>query len=288
MERVYPFGLLGDNCLCDNGVCCSQLSILHDNSMKLIQCNKNERTITVSEKRLHNEEWNEMYQNHLPIIVNMRINEENYRWEGDSLDDKPFGYGCIYNPRNQLVYKGFMFEGKKVCFGTDFYGESGTVKYEGGFYDNLRHGQGRYYNNENQLVYEGEWFMSHPETVLIVDNQFTEDNFQNNIEVLIIGADCQSNITYFHLVNNNHIKRLGIRKNFMNVRCDSFVISNCGELEEVRIGEHCFCNPTMNSNSNLSISDCNHLKTVVFGKESFQNLFYFSLQSIVYYMYIQF
>ena len=130
--------------------------------------------------------------------------------------------------------------------------------------------------------------MNHPETVLIIDNQLTEDSIQNNIEVLIIGADCQSDITCFHLVNNNHIKRLGIRKNFMNVRCDSFVISNCGVLEEVRIGEHCFCNPTMNSTSNLSISDCNHLKTVTFGEKSFQNLFYFSLQSIVYYMYIQF
>ena len=281
MKRIYPFGLLGDNCLSDNGICCPQLSILHNNSMKLIQCNKNERTITISEKRQHNEEWTEIYTNHLPIIVNMRINEENYRWEGDSLDDKPFGYGCIYNSENQLVYKGFIYEGKKVCFGTDFYGESGTVKYEGGFYDNLRHGKGRYYNNEYQLVYEGEWFINHPETVLIVDNQFTEDNIQNNIEVLIIGADCQSDVTRFHLVNNNHIKRLGIRKNFMNVRCDSFVISNCGELEEVRIDEHCFCNPTMNSNSNLSISDCNHLKTVAFGEKSFQNLFYFSLQSIV-------
>ena len=63
--------------------------------MRLIQCNKNERTITISEKRQHNEEWNEMYPNHLPIIVNMRINEENYRWEGDSINDKSFGYGCI-------------------------------------------------------------------------------------------------------------------------------------------------------------------------------------------------
>ena len=289
MERIFPFGFLGDNCLCDNGFCCSQISILHNNSMRLIQCNKNEKTIRVCEKRQRNEEWTEMYPNHLLIIVNMRINEENYRWEGDFLDDKPFGYGCIYNPRNQLVYKGFMYEGKKVCFGTEFYGESGTVEYEGGFYDNMRHGQGKYYNNENQLVYEGEWFMSHSiDVVLRVDNEFTEDIFPNNIEIVIIGADCHCNMTCFRLVDNNHIKILGIGKNFMSNRCDSFVICNCGKLVEVRIDDHCFCNPTMNPNSNLSISNCNNLKTVEFGEESFQNLFYFSFQSMFEYMYIQF
>ena len=71
----------------------------------------------------------------------------------------------------------------------------------------------------------------------------------------------------------------------MNVRCDSFVISNCGVLEEVRIGEHCFCNPTMNSNSNFSIKNCNKLNSIELGKESINNFRgMFLLQSMISYL----
>ena len=34
------------------------------------------------------------------------MKENGCRWEGDSLQHKPFGYGCIYNSENQIIYKG--------------------------------------------------------------------------------------------------------------------------------------------------------------------------------------
>ena len=36
------------------------------------------------------------------------------RWEGNSLNGLPFGYGCVYNSENQLIYEGFMFNGMKM------------------------------------------------------------------------------------------------------------------------------------------------------------------------------
>ena len=38
------------------------------------------------------------------------------RWEGGELNGKPFGFGCEYSENDNLVYEGFVFEGKKVCW----------------------------------------------------------------------------------------------------------------------------------------------------------------------------
>ena len=66
------------------------------------------------------------------------MSENGERWEGDSLNGKPYGYGCIYNSENQLVYKGFMYNGKKVCYGTEFFGDIGIVEYQGDYYEDKK------------------------------------------------------------------------------------------------------------------------------------------------------
>ena len=36
--------------------------------------------------------------------VELDISDDGDRWEGDVLNEKPFGFGCYYNDNNRLVY----------------------------------------------------------------------------------------------------------------------------------------------------------------------------------------
>lgn len=62
------------------------------------------------------------------------------RWEGGVLNgygcgcECPCGYGNEYNDDNVLVYEGFVYDGRRVCYGKEYRGV---------------------YNNNNNLIYEG-------------------------------------------------------------------------------------------------------------------------------------
>ena len=90
------------------------------------------------------------------------LSENGERWEGDSLKGQPFGYGCIYDENNQLIYSGFIFEGMKVCYGKNFYGDCGFEEYVGCFYKNMRHGYGKLSDKKKEVIYEGEWVYNQP------------------------------------------------------------------------------------------------------------------------------
>ena len=116
----------------------------------------------VRERREESEEWNEIDLSGLKHHDVIDLNEKGDRWEGDTLNGNPYGYGCLYNSENQLIYSGFIFEGLKVCYGTELYGDVGIVEYEGDFYKGNRYGNGKLYDKKNELIYEGKWYMNNP------------------------------------------------------------------------------------------------------------------------------
>ena len=59
-----------------------------------------------------------------------------------------------FNTRN-LVYKGFIREGKKELRGTDYYIDTSLIKYKGEFYNNLYDGEGKLYYPNGVLKYDG-------------------------------------------------------------------------------------------------------------------------------------
>ena len=52
-----------------------------------------------------------------------------------------------------------MFNGMKVCYGSEFYGDCNSVAYIGGFYKNMRYGYGLLYDKTKELIYEGGWLI---------------------------------------------------------------------------------------------------------------------------------
>ena len=129
--KYYPCGYSGVDFLSTKGSIISHSEYLENRFVRLIECDKEEKSMMVMEKRENDKEWTEINMDEYKQGIVIDLSDKGDRWEGDSLNNSPFGYGCIYNFENQLVYKGFICKGMKVCFGIDFYGESGIVEYEG-------------------------------------------------------------------------------------------------------------------------------------------------------------
>ena len=116
VRNYYPFGYSGYQFLERNNTRYIHSELLPDNSIRVIECDIEEKWMKVRERKDESEEWNEMNLNGLKNHDILDLNENGDRWEGNSLNGIPFGYGCVYNSENQLIYKGFVFEGMKVCY----------------------------------------------------------------------------------------------------------------------------------------------------------------------------
>ena len=90
------------------------------------------------------------------------MNEKGEILKGNSLNHIPFSYGCIYESRNHLLFKIFMFNRMEVCSGAVFFGDIGVVEYEKDYYRNKINGYRRLYDKKNELIYEGEWLNDNP------------------------------------------------------------------------------------------------------------------------------
>ena len=48
-------------------------------------------------------------------IVDLSV--EGDRWEGDALNDEPYGWGVLYDNNNGVVYEGFRVGEMNLCYG---------------------------------------------------------------------------------------------------------------------------------------------------------------------------
>ena len=85
------------------------------------------------------------------------LNEDGTRWEGDWFNGKPFGFGSVYDGEGNRIYSGFMCEGKKIAFGTEYFADTHMVDYCGNFVNNKKHGWGTTYDRNSIKLYEGNW-----------------------------------------------------------------------------------------------------------------------------------
>ena len=139
-KKYYPFGYSSCQYLSINNTRYLQSELLPENLVREIECDSKEKWMIVKSHSGKSTNWNELDLTDLRRGDTIDLNENGERWEGDSLKDIPFGYGCIYNSENQIIYKGFIFEEKKVCYGSEFFGDVGIVEYDGNYNRNNRNG----------------------------------------------------------------------------------------------------------------------------------------------------
>ena len=300
----YPFGLSGQNYLVRQhpnsmqllpyGITQPQDCGSEDQNMKLwtvsellpngivqqIRCNIDEESMQVWTKSQDSPEWEEINMDGLKQGDLIDLNENGERWEGDSLKGKPFGYGFLYNSENQLIYKGFMYEGKKVCYGSVFFGDVGITEYEGGFYSNVRYGYGRLYDKKNNLIYDGEWYNGNriEITHIEIEEELKEDKIHFGIKELTISRDCRIVVDKLVLCHFDKLESCCFGKNCLR-EVKLFKINNCKELTKVIIGEPIENDENRNRNNNnnnnnccklCSICDCEKLKELIVYENEFQ------------------
>ena len=213
------------------------------------------------------------------------LNEEGRRWEGGELNGKPFGFGCEYSEDGNLIYEGFVFEGKKVCFGKEWNDNENNncLVYEGGYCHDERWGEGISYDLNGNVDFEGEWMNNHILTEKEIDKLLNDLIVPMTIEKFVIGNEMfnDENITtlYFSplLVR---LKRIEIGNEcFKNVR--EFVIDGLESLESVKIGRDCFRISYDERNDGICrITNCPNLRQLEIGDHSFRDFQSFELSNL--------
>ena len=162
------------------------------------------------------------------------------RWEGACLHGRPFGYGIMYDENNHVLYKGFNFEGIKVCYGEDYYEGSTMIEYRGCFLNGVRYGWGQSFDKEGHLLYEGHWPLNIKGIKVNIGDGCIEDSMIHNmIKELIIGNDCYNEVLVLMIRNYYELEKLKIGNNcFSNIM--RFELNNCNKLIEMIIEERSF------------------------------------------------
>ena len=146
--------------------------------------------------RLNEEDLSEMKQNEV-----LDLNDEGERWEGDILNNEPYGWGVLYDSDNRRVYEGFRVKEVNVCYGRSYYPDIQKVEYEGEILNGRRWGRGIQYDRSGLVMYEGEW-MNDERVEKRVEVRDENQLLHNYIEdlTLLRGCEIYSNTLQFSLL----------------------------------------------------------------------------------------
>lgn len=198
------------------------------------------------------------------MILDMNVNGE--RWEGDVLNDYPYGWGRLYDGDGRLVYEGFRVGTVNVCYGCGYYGNGGAIEYEGELCGGKRWGRGTNFDRNGAVLYDGEW----------MDDDHMEESVElkdgcewihNHIKALKVRDGCCNGEKWKELKWSwmPFLKSLEVGNGcFMNV--EAFDVTGVSGLESVEIGDECFVNVEA-----FDLTGVSGLKSVVIGDECFTN-----------------
>lgn len=87
-------------------------------------------------------------------VIDLDVNGR--RWEGGVKDEKPFGYGVLYDEEGRKEYEGFMVNGCRHYYGSKYYANTNQLKYCGYYCHDKRFGKGTLWKRNGSVDYEGE------------------------------------------------------------------------------------------------------------------------------------
>ena len=206
--------------------------------------------------------------------VVLDLNDEGMRWEGDVMNNQPYGWGILYNKEGEMVYEGFRIGEVNVCYGIQYYADIGVMEYEGGWFEGKRWGRGIQYDRNGAVLFDGEWLNDGHEfekrAIITKDNQF----LHNYIEELIVSDNCcneeEWNFLDLHLYNKLKLIKCGDHcfKNVEHTR-----ITDLPELSGFVTGEYCFSNKKEGEMHDyfrsFVLRNCPNLQSLEIGSSSF-------------------
>lgn len=223
---------------------------------------------------------------------------EKYRWEGDVLNDKPCGWGVLYE-NNHILYEGFRVGERSVCYGVKYYTDNSKIEYEGEWCDGMRWGRGTQYDQNGEVVFKGEWTNDDhhfdtrvtltPENenalhsaieTLVVSNKCGNEkewdvldlSFIPALRELTVGDDCFGRVKTVRLAGLRHLEKVHIGRNCcLNdgkpvQPSDGLTVQNCPALRELRVGYQSFY-----AFSRLVLENLHALESVVVDEYCFRH-----------------
>ena len=237
------------------------------------------------------------------------LNVEGNRWEGDILNDKPCGWGVLYDKDNRMAYEGFRIGEMDVCYGRKYYADIGKIEYEGELCEGKRWGRGVQYDRNGMAVFEGQWinneclvgitvvapgwefFHNCTEVLVITDDCFNKEDqwivldLQNmpDLRSVEIGNRCFKYTQELHIVGLENLERVVIGDKSFTMREDhldydvdcQFHVKDCPKLRELKIGAKSFVSFTECEINNVDALEVIEIGTVE--KESW-NFYWASFQ----------
>ena len=204
------------------------------------------------------------------------LSDDGERWEGDVLDNKPYGWGVLYDSENRMAYEGFRIRGVNVCYGRSYYSEVGVIEYEGEICEGKRWGRGVQYDRKGNTVFEGEWMnddnrMEKP-TVLNDENQLLHNrieklivsnnrckgpewtvldlSFMPSLQMFEVGDECFVHVEEVKVIGLHQLERVMIGKKCFTtcyyewpelfMPYGHFYLKNCERLRELKMGYYSF------------------------------------------------
>ena len=203
------------------------------------------------------------------------LSDDGERWEGDVLNNQPYGWGMLFDKEGEKVYEGFRIGSVNVCYGIKYYSDVQKVEYEGEWCEGKRWGRGVQYDRNGNTVFDGEWMDDERIKKTMVLN---EENplLHNHIEELIVsdgccnGRDCKV-LDYSCFIK---LRRLVVGKHcFMNVEIVRLI--GLSQLESVVIG-YCsfierFCHWRNDRHRCFYLKNCERLRELGIACYSFSN-----------------
>ena len=207
----------------------------------------------------------------------LNLNDEGERWEGDVLDDCPFGWGVLYDSENRKAYEGFRIGNVNVCYGRSYYPDIQKVEYEGVVCEGKRWGRGVQYDRNGDVVIDGEWLVDELKTCITISEESAF--LHSRIEELIVSDDCCNGeewkvleFGFMPFLRDLHIG------NYCFKEVNKVELIGMNHLERVVIGMHCFSaiediaiQTTVEDYSyrRFFLKSCNCVKELTIGNDSF-------------------
>lgn len=183
---------------------------------------------------------NEVDLNRIEHEQVLNLNDEGERWEGDVLEDCPFGWGVLYDSDNRKVFEGFRIGDVNVCYGIQYSSVIEKVEYEGEICEGKRWGRGVQYDRNGDVVIDGEWIADAELKTSITISE--ESTFLHSlIEELTVSDDCcngkEWKVLEFKYMPYLRVLRIG---DFSLKEVDVVELIGMNYLERVVIGQFCF------------------------------------------------
>ena len=197
------------------------------------------------------------------------LSDEGERWEGDVLDNKPYGWGVLYDKEGEKVYEGFRIGKVNVCYGTQYYPDIQKVEYEGEWFEGKRWGRGIQYDRTGIIVFDGEWVNDEPLSKRVVLNRENQ-LLHNHIEELIV-QDNSCNGREWSVLDLSFMPCLRLLQVGDNcfVHVDEVKLIGLNQLESVVIGKECFIGSRNDQLDHFYLKNCPQLRELKMGCYSF-------------------